>query len=448
MDIDISEYLDMFVEETRDHLQKFSQDLIELENIKGENSKSDRAELLDSLFRVAHTIKGMSGSMDFKNMEKLCHIMENLLDELKNNIRQVTPDIIDILLNCFTKLEELTDCIENQKSDDIDISEILGILNNLKYNEKQNESKIENLVQPITNTPEFNNEKNYSLKITIDKACNLKGVRGYLIIEEISKISEIIDTIPSRVDIEEGKFEHSFIVIIPQNPEKRETLIKSISSLVEVHAVENQIFSPTIVRSEQAVENQIFSPTIVRSEQSIKIEDMNQQKKEDSIIEKDIDSPKSDVLKSNTNGTPSTSNKITGKSVRINIEKLDKVINLVGELVINRSRLIQISREHGLDDLSNTISIVEKTISDLQYEITQMRMLPVEHIFNRFPKLVRDLYRTQGKEIELKIYGKEIELDRIVLEEIVDPLVHLIRNSVDHGIEMPDEREKIGKNRK
>ncbi|MCD5424873.1 MAG: Hpt domain-containing protein, partial [Methanosarcinaceae archaeon] len=240
MDIDISEYLDMFVEETRDHLQKFSQDLIELENIKGENSKSDRAELLDSLFRVAHTIKGMSGSMDFKNMEKLCHIMENLLDELKNNIRQVTPDIIDILLNCFTKLEELTDCIENQKSDDIDISEILGILNNLKYNEKQNVSKIENLVQPITNTPEFNNEKNYSLKITIDKACNLKGVRGYLIIEEISKISEIIDTIPSRVDIEEGKFEHSFIVIIPQNPEKRETLIKSISSLVEVHAVENQ----------------------------------------------------------------------------------------------------------------------------------------------------------------------------------------------------------------
>ncbi|MCD5426103.1 MAG: chemotaxis protein CheA, partial [Methanosarcinaceae archaeon] len=186
----------------------------------------------------------------------------------------------------------------------------------------------------------------------------------------------------------------------------------------------------------------------VRSEQSIKIEDMNQQKKEDSIIEKDIDSPKSDVLKSNTNGTPSTSNKVTGKSVRINIEKLDKVINLVGELVINRSRLIQISREHGLDDLSNTISIVEKTISDLQYEITQMRMLPVEHIFNRFPKLVRDLYRTQGKEIELKIYGKEIELDRIVLEEIVDPLVHLIRNSVDHGIEMPDEREKIGKNRK
>jgi len=132
MDIELSEYLDIFVEETRERLQDFSHDLIELENIKGEKSQSNRIELLNNLFRIAHSLKGMSGSMDFNNMEKLCHTMENLLDDLRNEKIEITPDIIDILLACFTKLEALTDSVENQKSDDLDISVILNILDNLK----------------------------------------------------------------------------------------------------------------------------------------------------------------------------------------------------------------------------------------------------------------------------------------------------------------------------
>ncbi|MFZ2071823.1 MAG: chemotaxis protein CheA [Halobacteriota archaeon] len=301
--IDISQYLNAFLEETQEHLQAFTQAMIEFEDADGECA----AEVLNTAFRAAHTVKGMSASMDFMNMERLCHSMEDLLDELRSGSHSVTPELIDLLLECSTKLEELTIYIEENGTDDIDVSEVLSELDKVKVNGEGERAK--------------------------DKRGKAKKA------------------------------------------EKKEDL----SSKLEKSKVKGK---------EAAV-----------------------------------------------------------KSVRISIDKLDTVGNLVGELVINKSRLIQIGREHEIEELSSTMAVVERTISDLQYAVTQMRMIPVEHVFNRFPKLVRDLYRAQGKEVDFIVKGKEIELDRTILDEIVDPIVHLLRNSVDHGIELPEVREEAGKER-
>ncbi len=229
------------------------------------------------------------------------------------------------------------------------------------------------------------------------------------------EVGEIIKTVPSQNEIEEGNFGYEFTVVL--RTDKPETAInEALSSIADIDDV---------------------------SIRGLEIEHVDMDKDHSSGSKSIVDDRTRDT-KPGTGRSMSTSM----KSLRINADKLDKMANLVGELVINKSRLAQISSEYRMEELRNVMATVERTINDLQYEVTQMRMIPVGHVFNRFPKLVRDLYRSLGKDIEFVVEGKEIELDKTVLEEIVDPLVHLLRNAVDHGIEYPAEREERGKSRR
>ena len=369
-DIDVTRYRDAFLEETKEHLQTLTESLIELENA----DDALEQELLNRAFRAAHTIKGMSASMGFRNMEQMCHSLEDILDALRNGNGNVTPDVIDLLLRYTTKLEEAVTRIEDTGND-----------NGSAKREK----------------------RGYEIRVLLDRACEFRGVRGFLVLKNLEEIGEIIETVPSREDIEDGRFEYEFRVLL-STEDGEEAIKDALSAIAEIKNVE------------------ISKPNLnLEKEQGLKAggdKDKNKAKNK---------------------------NKESGmKSLRISTDKLDKVVNLVGELVINKSRLAQLGTVYKIEELDSTMAIVGRTISDLQYEVTQMRMIPVGYVFNRFPKLVRDLYRTLGKEIEFVVEGKEIELDKTILEEIADPIVHLIRNAVDHGIESPEEREKKGKKRK
>ncbi len=423
-DIDISQYLNVFLEETKEHLQTFTQALIDLEG-----SDAERAtEALNEAFRAAHTIKSMSASMDFRNMEHLCHSTEDVMDELRSGSRSVTPEIIDLLLECSTKLEELTSSIEENGNDDIDVSAVLLALKSLNEGEKkdgkgereggamENENcKVQN-EKFKTMEVEGGRGKTYEINVSLVKNCEFKGARGFLALKNLAEIGEIIKTVPSQGDIETEKFDFVFEVVLATDATE-EDVKKVLASVADIEKV--GIFS-----EENLEEVEVEAEAGARAE---------------------VAGVKSEGGKSKDNLDKGKETAV--KSVRISIDKLDTVVNFVGELVIHKSRLIQIGREHKIEELNSTMAVVERTISDLQYEVTQMKMIPVEHVFNRFPKLVRDLYRAQEKELEFIIEGKEIELDRTVLDEVVDPVVHLLRNSVDHGIELPEERARKGKSR-
>jgi len=407
-DIDVSQYLNVFLEETKEHLQTLTQALIDLEGSDAESA----AEALNEAFRAVHTIKGMSASMEFRNMEHLCHSVEDVLDELRSGSRGVTPEIIDLLLESSTKLEELTGSIEENGNDDIDVSAVLSELKNLlsgeegkeKEKEKEKEKKEE---EGNEERGSVQKRKTYEIKVSLDKSCEFKGARGFLALKNLAEIGEVLKTIPSQDDIENGNFDSEFEILLATDADE-EGVKNALMSVGDIEKVD------------------IFSGEGEGKEE--------------------VAGVKSRAGRSEDNS--SKGKRTTMKSVRISIDKLDTVVNFVGELVIHKSRLIQIAREHDIEELSSTMAVVERTISDLQYEVTQMKMIPVEHVFNRFPKLVRDLYRAQGKEVEFIIEGKEIELDRTVLDEVVDPIVHLLRNAVDHGIELPEERVRKGKSRK
>ncbi len=431
-DTDVSQYLNVFLEETKEHVQTFTQALIDLEEADAERV----AEVLNEAFRAAHTIKGMSASMGFENMELLCHSTEDVMDELRSGSRKVTPEIIDLLLESSTKLEELTRSIEESGNDAIDISTVLTELESLKVKddgkgknkskstsksskEKRGKKKKGEVKKKKKGDKQGDNaeseRRTYEITILLDKSCGFKGARGFLALKNLAEVGDIITTVPSQEDIEDEHFDFEFKVVLVTETDV-EGVKKALSSVADIENVDIHE-EPEEVEVEKAV-------TIAEKEEG-----------------------QSKRVKGTDKGKAKGKEVIT-KSVRISIGKLDTVVNLVGELVINKSRLMQIGREYEIEDLSSTMAVVERTISDLQYEVTQMRMIPVDHVFNRFPKLVRDLYRVQGKEVDFIIQGKEIELDRTVLDEIIDPVVHLLRNSVDHGIELPDEREKNGKSRK
>lgn len=407
--VDVTKYLQVFLDETGEHVQTLIHAVLSLE--------SGDADAVHEAFRAAHTIKGMAASMGFRYMEQLCHALENVLDSIRNNRVDATSEVVDVLLESAATLEELLQNIETQGQEvttdaeaETEISTLLSKLDacvsasadtmsaDAEGAASVTKSCESDAVEEKTEKREGRN-RTYEITVVLDKSCMFKGARGFLILKGLSEVGEIVKTTPPPQDIEEERFDFEFKVVLVTDADEAD-IKRVLNAIAEIECVKVRELQEESQETKQA-----------RTEKS--------KKREEGI-----------------------------RSVRVGIEKLDTVVNLVGELVINKGRLVQIARKYGIKELGDTMSIVERTITDLQYEIMQMRMVSVEHIFNRFPKLVRDLCRKLSKEVEFIIEGKEIELDRTVLDEIVEPLIHLLRNAIDHGIEPPEERESKGKNRK
>jgi len=420
--MDLNQYMGMFLEESREHLQNLNSCVLELENAP------DNLSVLGEIFRSAHTIKGMSATMGFTTIAELTHEMENILDMLRKSQLQANPDIINTIFKCVDTLEQLVENVASNSENVIDIVPLIGKLKSLAKGESIQSSVVEVKAEKVTQQPsdlEFNDTERavikkaqeqglnaYQIHIYLREGCLLKSARSYMVMNALDEIGEVIKTIPTVDDLEKEKFDLSFqaIIIAGCDEEKIQQAVLSISEIERVVVV------PCIMPEEISVPEKVDKTEV------------------------------SAVLTENAAATATVAKHKSSQSVRVDIDKLDALLNLVGELVINKTRLQQIGLTHKLVDLVETMEQMDRVTTDLQSVVMKVRMVSVGQVFNRFPRMVRDLSHDLGKEINLIIQGEETELDRTVIDEIGDPLVHLLRNSIDHGIESPEERQAQGKN--
>lgn len=390
-------YREIFISESLEYLGNISKSLVKLE------VNPDDPDSINEIFRCVHTLKGMSATMGFDKLTQLSHQMEDLLDELRNRRKKVTSTIIDELFACVDVLESLVEEIKFNRDNKINITPVLeGLKKFLRGQEKDKE-----IAEPATESKDFtekelktlNEAKGrgfniFKVKVYLARDCAMKGARAFLIITNLERLSQILKSIPTLEDLKSGNFNFSFTIILITK-ERLEVIREELLNISEVDDVGVEVIEILQAR-----------PTVAEQ------------------------------------ATPSLK-KI--ESIRIPVERLDKIMNLMGELAIAKIRLMQVVGTYKIDPLEEVAFMLDRLSSSLQDEIMQTRLLPVAYILDTFPRVVRDLARMRNKEVVLEIIGGEIELDRVVLNEIGDPLVHLIRNAIDHGIESPQERQALHK---
>ncbi len=434
--MDMSQYLEIFIEESKEHLQNMNQSLLQLEKDPGDTS------VLNEIFRAAHTLKGMSGTMGFNSMQKLTHTMEDVLQALRNSEIKATPGLVDLMFKCLDALEKYVDSVINTGSEgDQDNTAIIEGLKSAKNSNGQAEPEkaVQSATQPAAVADNGHPTANFTLneydmnviskaysmdmnayKITIvlNKGCLLKSARSFIIFQTLERYSEIIKSQPKVEDIEDEKFDFEFSVVVISK-ESQDLFLKELNSIAEVDEVIINKIEPTAVSGEQGAEQNAEKPT------------------EQAAAQKDA---QADAQKQNA-----AAKKTAGKTVRVDINRLDNLMNLVSELIIIKTRLDGLKENEQKDDYGEAIEYLERITTNLHDAVMKVRMVPVETVFNRFPRMIRDISKDLGKEIELIMSGEETELDRTVIDEIGDPLIHCLRNSVDHGIESPQKRRELGK---
>lgn len=436
--MDMSQYLEVFIEESKEHVQACNEYLLKLEK------RPNDMNIVNEIFRSAHTLKGMSATMGYEDLASLTHQMENVLDAIRQQKLTVTPELLDIVFLATGHLEEMILSISTGGDGKCDVSDVIekfkqiekgGSLAELLH---QKESAV-TLEEAVTNANNFDEYeytillqateqsfRTYEVTITLREDCLLKGARVYMIFEVLGSLGEVIKSTPPVDQLEEEKFDREFSVAFISMEEKA-IIIDKIMNVSEVEKVEALNFLPEELNRQQAKENEASS--VVPSQ--------------DAISEEEGAKP---PVEQKTGKKSAPAKAAAGsKTIRVNIERLDILMNLFEELVIDRGRLEKISHDLNNQELQETVERMSRVSGDLQTIILNMRMVPVETVFNRFPRMVRQLSRDLNKKINLEIIGAETELDRTVIDEIGDPLVHLIRNAVDHGIETPEVRKAGGK---
>lgn len=463
----MEEYIEMFVSESREHLIILNQALLELEK------NPDNMEIINEIFRSAHTIKGMSATMGYNDIAELAHKMESAFDQVRNGELKASSDMIDILFSGLDMMENKVDSISEGETEDLDTSELINKLNGIieskkgkdtkekpkkgkgkKEKEKKGEKEKKKDLEISPEEMDIINSLDESLSafkidVNIDKESMLKSIRAFMVLKNLGEIGEIFKCIPDAQDIEDDKFDFEFsaFLITEKSHGDIEAATNSVSEIsgITIEAIktgtggkpERTPVEEKIEEAEEPEEKPDAEAEEIETE--IEAEEQLEEAEEEPAPIEEPAKPAVEAPKKKTTEIKSV------QSVRVSIDKLDVLINLVGELVISKSRLFQIRAKHGIEELSDTLSHIDRLTTDLQDEVTQMRMVEVSYVFDRFPRMIRDLAKKQGKKIDLQIEGKEIELDRTVLDEIGDPLVHLLRNAVDHGIESPEDRKNAGK---
>jgi two-component system, chemotaxis family, sensor kinase CheA len=435
--MEMSQYLEVFIEESKENLQTCNEQLLELEK------SPDNLSIVNEIFRAAHTLKGMSATMGYEDLANLTHKMENVLDGIRNEKIHVSPEILDVVFKSVDNLEEMVLSISNGGDGKKDVTEVVQLLqaiengesisSSLTLSQKESAAAVAESMSASINYEAFEQtviEQSYEqgmhcfeLSVSLREDCLLKAARVYMVFEVLEKIGEVIKSEPTVDKLEEEQFDQSFTVTIVTNESSRD-IEKKVLKVSEVERVDVTEVTPETLQRQNAVH---------------KIEE---QKPESKTVNVSVEEKPVKDSNSSKESTRSTS---ANKTIRVNIERLDILMNLFEELVIDRGRLEQISKDLDNPELNDTVERMTRISGDLQNIILNMRMVPVETVFNRFPRMVRQLARDLNKKINIEIIGAETELDRTVIDEIGDPLVHLIRNAIDHGIEKPEIRLKNGK---
>ncbi len=408
-------YRGLFVAESRENHENLVKNLLILEKGSDQNA-------IDEIFRSCHTLKGASASMGFAEMERLCHAMEDVFQLVRSGTADITQDLGSLLLACSDLLEQMIDDVEGGgDTSSLNADEQVNALKSWTGDRGGKSEKIvKTPAMPATDTspepshqplPLEGNIPEFDLRITVAGECMMKDVRAMLAIGNLESLGTIVSINPSKEAIDEGNFDGVLTLKIASDA--GEEALKTAASGTEIASVD---IKPVIKQEAPAAKKPLDTE------------------------KKSADTDKKPAA------TTDKSREI--KNLRVDITQLDHIMNLVEDLVINRGRLKQISEQHKIKELGEAIGMVERSVSELQNLMMNIRMIPLNQIFNRLPRVVRDVAIYDKKEVEFVIEGGETELDRSVMDGLNDPLLHLIRNAVNHGIESPDDRERAGKPRK
>lgn len=449
--MDTSQYMSMFLEESLENLQTLNESLLDLEQNPEDTDK------VNEIFRVAHTIKGMAATMGFTDLAELTHKMEDVLAEFREGELKVTQDVVTVLFDCLDTLEKMVDNVQEGSDEKVDIDGIMKDLADIKNRGNQsevaepNENKEDGSVvetidlelnQYDSSVIKQAKEKGFNsieLKITLSENTLLKSARAFLIVKDLEEHGEILKSEPSTQEIENEEFdlELKFILVTKNTVDEILNVVNGISEVAKVEATQINFDNVEVVEPKEAeVKNES-----VKQEEAKPIEQEPAKSVEQKPVEKKVEAPKETAKKA----APKKDVKKAHQSVRVDLERIDNLMNMVSELVIYRTRLEQIVNVHKSQELNETLEQVGRTTSDLQDLVMKIRMLPLDTVFNRFPRMIRDVSVELNKEINFIIEGADTELDRTVIDEIGEPLIHLLRNAADHGIESVEKRVASGK---
>ena len=442
--MDVSQYLEIFIDETKEHVQNLNSQILELEQ------DPENSDVINEIFRAAHSLKGMAGTMGFKRMQTLTHDMENVFSEVRNGSIKVNASIIDVVFQCLDALEEYLANIQESADEGTNDNEpIIKSLNDIlkgdagsaapKAEEKKEDKKAEatasgdddrkwlliNLNSSQSNVIVEAKKQGlnvYGVTVKVQESCILKAARAFLVFKALEELGEVIVSSPSAQDIEDEKFELDFSVVIITE----KSLEEVIAAAENVSEIEKVLGAP--------IEDSALHPdTPVEAEQTAAVQ----------VKEADKPQPEKKAGEKKAVGKP-----IVNRTVRVDIEKLDVLMNLVSELIIAKNSLVSASgiENKGHSAFNEHIEYLESVTTNLHESVMKVRMVPIESVVTKFPRMIRDLSKKLNKKMELYMSGEETELDRTVVDEIGDPLMHLLRNSADHGLESTEERIKRGKN--
>ncbi|MFC2300391.1 chemotaxis protein CheA [Selenomonas artemidis] len=436
-----NQYMDMFLDESHEHLQSLNEGLLRLE----ENMEEIGA--VNDIFRNAHTLKGMSATMGFAKIAELTHEMEDVLDLVRKEQLKLNEDIMDTLFKCLDSLEQMVDSVGNGEAEDVvDVTDLVAKLSSISKGTPPpaaaapaaaapaaaeaaaagSELDIDEIDLDVMKKAKEAGLHIYHVKVTLMETCVLKAARSVMVMHALDEVGDVIKSIPAAEDLEQEKFERSFDVVVTtaNDAEAVQNAVDTVSEIedIAVEELDPDQFDKAAEAAPAATPAAAAAPAAAEPA-----------KKAAPAAAKPAAAPAKKQHQS--------------QSVRVDIEKLDTLMNLMGELVINKVRLEQIGQTHRMSDLMETLEQMDRVTGDLQNIVMKVRMVPVSAVFNRFPRMVRDVSKELGKEINLTIEGEETELDRTVIDEIGDPIMHLLRNSLDHGVESPDKREAKGKPR-
>ncbi|KMY58675.1 chemotaxis protein CheA [Geobacillus stearothermophilus] len=419
--MDMSQYLDLFIDESKEHLQAINERLLELEKTPEDMS------VVNDIFRSAHTLKGMSATMGVEDLANLTHQMENVLDGIRNRRLSVTPELLDVIFEAVDHLEAMISSIAAGGDGTRDVRRTVEQLKRIEQGEMPNkqaareEPPLEHAYGEfeyyVLEQAKEQGFSVYEIRVRLRDDCLLKAARVYMVFEQLNEVGEIVKAMPPVEMLEEEQFDREFLVTVVSKAPADE-LQKRLMGISEIDDVKVSMLSSNEPSAESEKASAPQQPAAMEQAEAVQAE---------------AEAPEKQTAKQAT------------KTIRVNIERLDMLMNLFEELVVDRGRLEQISRELNHAELTETVERMSRISSDLQTIILNMRMVPVETVFNRFPRMVRQLARELGKKVRLDVIGAETELDRTVIDEIGDPLVHLLRNALDHGIEAPDVRAARGK---
>lgn len=453
--MDVSQYLEIFIDESEEHLQTLSDCIMVLEK------EPDNKDTINEVFRAAHSLKGMAGTMGFKRMQHLTHDMENVFQEVRSDRVKVTSGMIDLLFKCLDALEgyldnikstsdegaedneviikELNDFIAKAdgeaEAENKEVSEVKEAAPAATQEEKEGQEKIELTEEEkkAIREAESNGQHIYAMTVRIQKDCLLKAARAFLVFKAVEDFGQILVYRPSSQDIEDEKFEldFSFFLASEEETDKIVAAAKAVSEIEKVDAEEIHL-------------EEYLKEAAAQEEQQAK-EAATEQKEAPAEVPKTAEKKApAAAAKKQTNAKP-----VTGRTVRVDIEKLDALMNQVSELIIAKNSLVSISSnesgEYQNQSFHEQIEYLERITTNLHESVMKVRMVPIESVVNKFPRMIRDLSRKLGKKMELYMTGEDTELDRTVVDQIGDPLQHLLRNSADHGLEDNATRVERGK---